>query len=91
MSVAKEVFLKGTTGITYCESKYEALTGVDALLLVTEWKEFRSPDFKEIKMRLRTPVIFDGRNQYDAVEVCKYGLDYYPIGVQPSLAERITK
>lgn len=91
MDAAKEVYLKDTADITYCESKYEALTGADALLLVTEWKEFRSPDFEEIKTRLKTPVIFDGRNQYDAAYVSKCGLDYYPIGVQPSMAEGVRK
>lgn len=85
---ARDFYLKDVAGITYCKSKYDALTGADALLLVTEWKEFRSPDFEEIRARLKTPVIFDGRNQYDAVHVCKYGIDYYPIGVQPSLAKR---
>lgn len=87
MDAAKGVYLKDIAGITYCENKYEALTGADALLLVTEWKEFRSPDFEEIRTRLKTPVIFDGRNQYDAAYVSKRGLDYYPIGVQPSMAE----
>lgn len=85
MDAAKYIYLKGTAGITYCESKYDALTGADALLLVTEWKEFRSPDFEEIKTRLKTPLIFDGRNQYDAAYVSNCGFDYYPIGVQPSL------
>lgn len=87
MNAARDVYLKDIEGITYCKNKYDALTGADALLLVTEWKEFRSPDFEEIKERLKTPVIFDGRNQYDAAYVSKYGIDYYPIGVQPSLAK----
>lgn len=87
METARNVYLKDTPGITYCDSKYDTLAGADALLLITEWKEFRSPDFEEIKKRLKTPVIFDGRNQYDAAYVNQCGLDYYPIGVQPSLVE----
>ena len=86
MEAARSFYLKDAAGVTYCKSKYDALTGADALLLVTEWKEFRSPDFEEIKARLKTPVIFDGRNQYDASYVNRCGLDYYPIGVQPSMA-----
>ena len=83
MDEARTFYLKDLTGVTYCESKYDALTGADALLLITEWKEFRSPDFDEIRGRLKTPVIFDGRNQYEAAYVASYGLDYYQIGVQP--------
>lgn len=77
---AKEYYLKDMD-ITYCESKYEALKDSDALLLVTEWKEFRSPDFFEIRHQLKTPIIFDGRNQWDAKRVQMYGLDYHQIGV----------
>lgn len=85
MQEAKECYLKENSNITYCNSKYEALAGADALILVTEWKEFRSPDFHEIKRLLRTPVIFDGRNQYNPRWVQEYGLDYYQIGVRPVL------
>lgn len=84
MEEAKKCYLKGNDKIVYCENKYEALEDADALVLVTEWKEFRSPDFYEIKRLLKTPVIFDGRNQYNAKHVKKYGLDYYQIGVKPS-------
>ena len=79
---AKECYLKGNKDITYCESKYEALKDADALILITEWKEFRSPDFYEIKRLLKEPVIFDGRNQYDAKRVEDYGIEYYQIGVK---------
>lgn len=84
---ARECYLKDNKNVGYCESKYEALKDSDALILVTEWKEFRSPDFYEIKKLLRTPVIFDGRNQYEPRNVRKYGLDYYQIGVRPVLQE----
>jgi UDPglucose 6-dehydrogenase len=58
----------------------EALEGVDALVIVTEWKEFRSPDFDHLKKVLKTPVIFDGRNLYDPVSMRKLGFKYYAIG-----------
>ena len=79
---AKNFWLKGIESISYCDSKYDALKGADALMLVTEWKEFRSPDFLEIKKLLKNPLIIDGRNQYDAVRVKQYGLEYEQIGVR---------
>ena len=66
--------------ITYVKSKYSALNEADALLLVTEWKEFRSPDFDEMKQRMKTPVIFDGRNQYNSKTITQLGFKYYQIG-----------
>lgn len=86
MGEAKACYLKGNEQVTYCDSKYEALKGADGLILITEWKEFRSPDFYEIEKLLKTPVIFDGRNQYEAQQVQRYGLDYYQIGVKPAVA-----
>ena len=77
---AKEHYLKGVQNITYVTSKYEVLKDSDALVLLTEWKEFRSPDFEEIKIKLKTPVIFDGRNQYIAYNLENKGLEYYRIG-----------
>lgn len=79
---AKRCYLKDISGIEYCDSKYDALRNSDALILVTEWKEFRSPDFYEIKQRLKTPLIFDGRNQYDAKILDKIGIEYDQIGVR---------
>jgi UDPglucose 6-dehydrogenase len=61
-------------------SSLEALEGADALAIVTEWQEFRSPDFESIKDTLRCPVIFDGRNIYDPGFVKRFGLSYYAIG-----------
>lgn len=81
MEEAKRFYLKETPNIIYCKSKYEALEDCDALVLVTEWKEFRSPDFLEIKERLKNPVIFDGRNQYNAKKLQEIGFVYYEIGV----------
>ncbi|TXD48931.1 UDP-glucose dehydrogenase family protein [Polaribacter sp. IC073] len=77
---AKEFYLKGIENITYGTSKYEVLQNADALILLTEWKEFRSPDFIEIKQQLKHPVIFDGRNQYNAFNLAAKGFEYYQIG-----------
>jgi UDPglucose 6-dehydrogenase len=66
--------------ITYAKSPMDALEGADALAIVTEWKEFRSPDFTAIKGRLKTPVIFDGRNLYEPAAPRRAGLEYYAIG-----------
>ena len=77
---AQECYLKGVENITYVESKYEVLKKADALILLTEWKEFRSPDFEEIKNQLKAPVIFDGRNQYNAFRLEDKGFEYYQIG-----------
>ena len=63
-----------------CESAEEALADADALVIVTEWNEFRSPDFVTIRERLSDPVIFDGRNLYDPVFVREHGITYYGIG-----------
>ncbi len=68
--------------LSYAESPMAALDGADALLIVTEWKEFRSPDFEAIKAKLKQPVIFDGRNLYEPKQVCQFGIDYQAIGRQ---------
>ena len=78
---AKDFYLKGQQNIEYIDSKYAALSGADAMLLVTEWKEFRSPDFDEIKQQLKNPIIFDGRNQYNANKLKEMGIEYYQVGV----------
>ncbi|MFN8417300.1 MAG: UDP-glucose/GDP-mannose dehydrogenase family protein [Cytophagaceae bacterium] len=67
--------------ITYANEPMDAIKGADALLLVTEWTEFRSPDFAEIKKQLKSSVVFDGRNIYDREELQKLGFDYYGIGL----------
>jgi UDPglucose 6-dehydrogenase len=68
------------TELTLCKSGPEALTGADALAIVTEWREFRSPDFDAIKAALKEPVIFDGRNLYDPAHMVRTGFSYYAIG-----------
>ena len=79
---AKEHYLKGVKNIEYLDSKYDVLNNSDALVLLTEWKEFRSPDFEEIKRQLKTHVIFDGRNQYSTFKLEEKGIEYYQIGKQ---------
>lgn len=66
--------------LSYCESAAQALENADALVIVTEWPEFTLPDFQLIKSKLKTPVIFDGRNIYDPQLVSSYGLTYFGIG-----------
>ena len=77
---AKEHYLKGIENITYVTSKYDVLKDSVALILLTEWKEFRSPDFEEIKAQLQNSIIFDGRNQYIAYDLENKGFEYYQIG-----------
>ncbi len=66
--------------IQYANRNYEALSGAEALLVLTEWNEFRRPDFVRIKQLLKHPVIFDGRNLYDPADIRKLGFQYYSIG-----------
>jgi len=66
--------------VALAESPLAALDGADALVIVTEWKEFRSPDFAAIRAKLKTPVIFDGRNLYDPAQPRGAGLEYFAIG-----------
>ena len=79
MCEAQEKHLKNLN-IFYGKNKYEVVENVDALILLTEWKEFRSPDFQKIKSQLVSPVIFDGRNQYFALNIVEKGFEYYQIG-----------
>ncbi len=66
--------------VRYCADKYEAILDADALMLVTEWKEFRVPSFSVMKKTMKQPVIFDGRNIYDKTELAELGFEYYKIG-----------
>jgi len=66
--------------LTLCDSAREAVQGADALAIVTEWQEFRSPSFEQLKQVLRDPVIFDGRNIYDPEMLKTFGITYYAIG-----------
>ena len=66
--------------LVLCDSAHAALAGADALVVVTEWKQFRSPDFARVRRALADDVIFDGRNLYDPDEVEAAGIAYYGIG-----------
>lgn len=66
--------------IDYANNMYDALTGADALVIFTEWNEFRNPDFKTVKSLLKEPLIFDGRNVYDLDDMEELGFTYYSIG-----------
>ena len=80
MHEAASFYLKDTPNISYHNSKYETLADANAMILLTEWKEFRSPDFEELKMKLVNPIIFDGRNQYSHLRLENKGFEYYQIG-----------
>ena len=79
MSEARRVFGK-LPGLAYAESQAAALQGADALLIVTEWRQFKSPDFEQIRASLKQPLIFDGRNLYDPELMKTLGIDYQAIG-----------
>ena len=66
--------------ITYANNSYEALKDADCMLLLTEWNEFRRPDFDKIKSLLKNPIIYDGRNQYDKDRMSRRGFEYHCIG-----------
>jgi UDPglucose 6-dehydrogenase len=70
----------GVKGFTLMKNAYDAAHGADGLAIVTEWQEFRSPDFERLRELLRAPVIFDGRNLYDPAMVSRFGLTYYAVG-----------
>ena len=79
MEEAKRLMAK-ERGVSFAKTPIEALEGADALIIVTEWKEFRSPDFAEIKSRLKEPVVIDGRNLYDPATMQELGIEYFSIG-----------
>ena len=79
MPEAQRIFGKNP-GISYAENPLTACQDADALVIVTEWTEFRNPDFAIIKTKLKTPVIFDGRSMYETAAVSAHGLEYFPIG-----------
>jgi len=73
-------------GVALCRDAYAAADGADALLIVTEWQEFRSPDFDRLKASLKQPVIFDGRNLYDPALLARLGFEYFGVGRGKTLA-----
>jgi UDPglucose 6-dehydrogenase len=70
----------GDNNIEYVKNNYDALKGVDALLLLTEWHHFRKPDFEKMKALMKTPLIFDGRNQFEPLKMKELGFIYYSVG-----------
>lgn len=66
--------------VNFCDSAYNALEKADALLIITEWNEFRNPDFDQIKKLLKTPIVFDGRNIYDPSQMRTEGFTYFGVG-----------
>ena len=68
------------TGITYCESVYDCAQGADALLVLTEWNEFKEIDFRKVKALMNGRVIVDGRNLYSRKQVEAAGFEYYGVG-----------
>ena len=79
---AESHYLKGNNQVSYFDEKYQALENADALILVTEWLEFRSPDFALIKSKLKSNLFFDGRNQFDKDRMQELGFKYCQIGVR---------
>jgi UDPglucose 6-dehydrogenase len=80
MDVARGVFGER---VSYHARNYDALKGADALLIVTEWNEFRNPDFGRVKKLLKAPVVFDGRNLWEPDDMAEQGFNYFSIGRQP--------
>jgi len=79
MPEARHIY-KSEKRVAFAESPMEAAKGADAVVIMTEWKIFRSPDFAQLKRTLKEPVIFDGRNLYEPAVVLSQGLEYHPIG-----------
>ena len=79
MDEARHLY-SGEARVSFALSPLAALEDADALAIITEWQEFRSPDFEVIRSRLKTPAIFDGRNLYDPRDMHRHGIEYFPIG-----------
>jgi UDPglucose 6-dehydrogenase len=79
MPEARHIY-KSEKRVAFADSPMEAAKGADAVVIMTEWKIFRSPDFAQLKRTLKEPVIFDGRNLYEPAVVLSQGLEYHPIG-----------
>jgi len=88
MPEARRVF-GDVVGLDYAATPTEALEGADALVIVTEWKAYRSPDFARLRALLREPVVFDGRNLFDPDQMHAEGFDYLPIGRRRAVADTV--
>jgi len=83
---ARKIVQKNTS-VTVMDNQYEPIDGADALAVVTDWNQFRNPDFNRIKQMLKTPVIFDGRNLFSRSFMKEMGFDYISVGRQPIIAD----
>src|SRR6185312_15694578 len=79
MDEARKIY-RGVHAVTFADSAMQAAQGADALVIMTEWKAFRSPDFEALKRALKEPVVFDGRNLYEPAVVRSHGIEYHAIG-----------
>ncbi|MBP9837183.1 MAG: UDP-glucose/GDP-mannose dehydrogenase family protein [Proteobacteria bacterium] len=79
-AVAKKIFEKTNVNINFAENAYDALTAADALIIVTEWNEFRKPNFVKVQQALKTPLIFDGRNLFEPATMMRLGFVYHSVG-----------
>jgi UDPglucose 6-dehydrogenase len=77
--------------VAYCEDLMSALDGADALIVCTDWDDFKRPDFDQMKKRMKSPVIFDGRNLYRRVTMKEKGFTYYCVGRDPVVPEQLTR
>ena len=84
MEAAKEPLADFSDSVEFCKNNYSALDGADALLIATEWNEFRRPDFERMKAAMTGDVIFDGRNIYSGERMNERGFAYYSIGRAPT-------
>jgi UDPglucose 6-dehydrogenase len=74
--------------IVYAENQYEALKKSDALIIVTDWNEFRNPDFEKLSKYLKNKIIFDGRNLLSLKEIKKNKFTYYRVGLKPIISKK---
>ena len=79
-SVQAHQVLRGVPSLSFAAHQNLALEGADALLIVTDWREFKSPDFDLIRDRLKLPLVFDGRNLFDPAAMAALGIEYHAIG-----------
>ena len=77
---AYDPVVKNYAGVQSCDKAIDSVENSDALIILTEWKEFNAPDFETMKLLMKSPVIYDGRNMYEPLTIEEAGFDYYPIG-----------